>query len=231
MDVELHFGQKLGSQPPVCSVPATIHLCAKESWDIHTVVLVPSKHSGHVYFTNSSHFSTMPKNFTFPWPHRPRPTKSRERKQSAGQKSTCAITSLLMGLLFLLMALTCAFFRAPIHDFVDLLIRQEFALTNDSMLTPLWMNPPLVPKLQVYLFNVTNAEAFLAGEQKLKVQEIGPYTYSAPQVKKVQEWSQDQTAVTYQSKTTYTYLDDLQSDLHEDRDEIVIPNLIIMTGQ
>ena len=51
-------------------------------------------------------------------------------------------------LLFLLKALMCAFFRAPIHDFVDLLIRQQFALTNNSMMTPLWMNPPVAPKLQ-----------------------------------------------------------------------------------
>ena len=42
----------------------------------------------------------------------------------------------------------CAFFRAPIHDFVDLLIRQQFALTNNSMMTPLWMNPPVAPKLK-----------------------------------------------------------------------------------
>ena len=51
-------------------------------------------------------------------------------------------------LLFLLKALMCAFFRAPIHDFVDLLIRQQFALTNNSMMTPLWMNPPVAPKLK-----------------------------------------------------------------------------------
>ena len=51
-------------------------------------------------------------------------------------------------LLFLLKALMCAFFRAPIHDFVDLLIRQQFALTNNSMMTPLWMNPPVAPQLQ-----------------------------------------------------------------------------------
>ena len=55
-------------------------------------------------------------------------------------------------LLFLLKALMCAFFRAPIHDFVDLLIRQQFALTNNSMMTPLWMNPPVAPKLQGNLF-------------------------------------------------------------------------------
>jgi len=171
----------------------------------------------------------MSKKFTIPWPLRPRP-QSRERKTSGGRRSTCAIISLLVGLLFLLKALMCAFFRAPIHDFVDLLIRQQFALTNDSMMTPLWMNPPVAPKLQVYLFNVTNSEEFLAGKEKLKVQEIGPYTYSAPQVKKVKEWSDDQNSITFQSKTTYTYLNDLKSDLHQDHDEIVVPNLVMMTG-
>ena len=52
---------------------------------------------------------------------------------------------------------------------------------------------------------MTNSEEFLAGKEKLKVQEIGPYTYSAPQVKKVKEWSHDQNSITFQSKTTYTY--------------------------
>ena len=41
----------------------------------------------------------MSKHFTIPWPHRP---QSRERKQSGGRRSTCAIISLLVGLLFLL---------------------------------------------------------------------------------------------------------------------------------
>ena len=85
-------------------------------------------------------------------------------------------------------------------------------------------------QFQVYLFNVTNSEEFLAGKEKLKVQEIGPYTYSAPQVKKVKEWSDDQNSITFQSKTTYTYLNDLKSNLHQDHDEIVVPNLVMMTG-
>ena len=96
------------------------YLCTKESLDIHTVVLVPSKHIGHAYFTDTGHISTMSKDFTLPWPLRPRP-KNQNRKQSDGrQKSTCAIASLLMGVLFLLVALICAFFRTSIHDFTGM---------------------------------------------------------------------------------------------------------------
>lgn len=41
----------------------------------------------------------------------------------------------------------------------------------------LWRKPPVDLYLKVYLFNVTNAEAFLRGEEKLKVEEVGPYVY------------------------------------------------------
>ena len=82
----------------------------------------------------------------------------------------------------------------------------------------------------MYLFNITNSDQFLAGEQKLKVQEIGPYTYEAPQVKKVKKWSEDETTLTFQSKTTYKYIDDEKSDFHADLDYIIMPNLVMMTG-
>lgn len=41
----------------------------------------------------------------------------------------------------------------------------------------LWRKPPVDLYLKVYLFNITNAEAFLNGEEKLHVQEVGPYVY------------------------------------------------------
>lgn len=31
--------------------------------------------------------------------------------------------------------------------------------------------------IKIYLFNITNSEKFLAGEEKIRVQEIGPYVY------------------------------------------------------
>jgi hypothetical protein len=41
----------------------------------------------------------------------------------------------------------------------------------------LWRKPPVDLYLRVWLFNVTNKEEFLAGKEKLRVQETGPYVY------------------------------------------------------
>lgn len=41
----------------------------------------------------------------------------------------------------------------------------------------LWRRPPVNVYLKVYLFNITNRDEFLAGKEKLKVQEVGPYIY------------------------------------------------------
>jgi len=45
----------------------------------------------------------------------------------------------------------------------------------------LWSNPPLTPRLKVYIFNVTNPDEILAGAMP-RVSEVGPYVYSAYQV-------------------------------------------------
>lgn len=42
----------------------------------------------------------------------------------------------------------------------------------------MWRNPEVELYCKVYLFNITNAEEFMAGNAtKLKVEEIGPYVY------------------------------------------------------
>lgn len=52
-------------------------------------------------------------------------------------------------------------------------------LNNISALSQtVWEKPPLPVVMQVYIFNITNAEAFLNGtDKKLKVVEVGPYVY------------------------------------------------------
>lgn len=46
-----------------------------------------------------------------------------------------------------------------------------------SMVFELWKKPPINVYLKLYIFNITNKDEFLNGEEKLKVQEIGPYVY------------------------------------------------------
>lgn len=41
----------------------------------------------------------------------------------------------------------------------------------------LWAKPPVDLYIKIYLFNITNAEAFLAGREKLQVEQVGPYVY------------------------------------------------------
>lgn len=41
-----------------------------------------------------------------------------------------------------------------------------------------WRRPPFEVFYKVYIFNVTNADAFRDGiDEKLVLQEVGPYTY------------------------------------------------------
>jgi hypothetical protein len=50
-------------------------------------------------------------------------------------------------------------------------------------------------------------------------------------VKRIHGWSGDKTSVTFQSRTVYKYLSsESGSGLDQDRDFIVVPNLILMTG-
>lgn len=45
------------------------------------------------------------------------------------------------------------------------------------MIFSLWQKPPVDVYIKVFIFNITNPDEFLAGEEKLKVEEVGPYVY------------------------------------------------------
>ena len=62
--------------------------------------------------------------------------------------SKCGAVTLVLSLLFLFSALLCAFFRQPLKTIVDGLIQYQTSISPDSMMTGLWMNPPLTPKVQ-----------------------------------------------------------------------------------
>lgn len=59
----------------------------------------------------------------------------------------------------------------------DVLFKLKIILSDGGEIFELWRNPPVELYLRVHLFNVTNREAFLAGKEKLRVQEVGPYVY------------------------------------------------------
>lgn len=50
-------------------------------------------------------------------------------------------------------------------------------ISNSSNTWDWWKAPPVTPLLMVYIFNYTNADSFGRDGSKLRVQEVGPFTY------------------------------------------------------
>ena len=100
------------------------------------------------------------------------------------------------------------------------------------MMTSLWKDPPVTPKLYVYMFNVTNHEDFLSGKaKKIKVQEIGPYVYEAPRRKEILNYSEDQGNVTFRNRVDYKFNAEMSGvGLNDKSDLVIMPNLVMMSG-
>lgn len=55
---------------------------------------------------------------------------------------------------------------------------QKLKFEEGGEIYNLWAKPPVDLYVRVYLFNVTNKEAFMSGaDHKLQVEEVGPYVY------------------------------------------------------
>ena len=60
-----------------------------------------------------------------------------------------------------------------------------------------------VRTLQVYFFNLTNAEAVFKGLEKPKLEEVGPYTYTQKWTKQNITWHKNGT-VSYRTRKIFT---------------------------
>ncbi|CAH1989154.1 unnamed protein product [Acanthoscelides obtectus] len=60
----------------------------------------------------------------------------------------------------------------------DLIYRWKLIFEEGGEIFELWRSPPVDLYLRVHLWNVTNKEAYMSGEDdKLKLEEVGPYVY------------------------------------------------------
>ena len=70
--------------------------------------------------------------------------------------------------------LGCAF----IGTFIQNMINKSMAPSPDSDIFNLWKSPPIHPTMKIHLFNITNLDEWMSGnDDVLKYQEIGPYSY------------------------------------------------------
>ncbi|KOC63072.1 Scavenger receptor class B member 1 [Habropoda laboriosa] len=102
-------------------------------------------------------------------------------------------------MILVLLGIACFITAYVLHVLnpVKLIIEHKMQMAPNSLLFELWKKPPINVYLKVYIFNITNADEFLEGGEKLKVEEVGPYVY--------QEFLENQN-VTWYDNDTISYI-------------------------
>lgn len=99
----------------------------------------------------------------------------------------------------------------------------KLQMSPDSLLFELWKKPPIDVYIKVYIFNITNADEFLKGGVKLKVEEIGPYVYQECLENRNVTWYENHT-ISYMPKRTILPVPEMSVGDPE-KDLVYVPNI------
>lgn len=84
-----------------------------------------------------------------------------------------------------------------------------------------------MPILKVYFYNVTNNVGFLEGDEKLRLNEMGPYVYREVVEKKNISWNRNGT-VSYTIVKTFQF--DANASAGLESDTVLLPNVPVLTA-
>ncbi|XP_067278854.1 lysosome membrane protein 2-like isoform X2 [Pseudorasbora parva] len=119
--------------------------------------------------------------------------------------SCCMFSSGIAGALLLLAGVSLfvsGVFQTLIHN----KLKREITLTEGSKVFGTWKNPPPPVFMQFFFFNVTNPEAFLKGEAKPRLAEMGPYTYREYRPKHNVTFVENGTKVSAYTKKIFVFV-------------------------
>ncbi|XP_014479622.1 PREDICTED: scavenger receptor class B member 1 [Dinoponera quadriceps] len=129
-----------------------------------------------------------------------------------------------IGVLLIILAVVLAIL---FPNLIDLVLDKELVIRDGGRTYTWWKEPPVVPRMQLYIYNVTNADEFLNNGEKPALQELGPYVYT-------QHWEKtdikfnDNGTVTYKVKKTFVYAPELSTGSEEDL--VVVPNVPMLSA-
>ncbi|XP_034941123.1 scavenger receptor class B member 1-like [Chelonus insularis] len=113
-----------------------------------------------------------------------------------------------------------------IIDPIEVIFKWKLTMTPTSTVFVTWRKPPVDVLLNVYVFNITNADAFLRGEEKLRVEEVGPYVYQEELENTNIVWH-DNGTISYIPKRIVTYRHDL-SARDPEKDIVTVTNIPLL---
>ncbi|CRK96535.1 CLUMA_CG009959, isoform A, partial [Clunio marinus] len=107
------------------------------------------------------------------------------------------------------------------------ILNWQFTLTPGTYLYNLWSKPSVSIYFNIYLFNITNKEAFLSGEDtKIVYQEIGPYAFRET-LENTNAIFHKNNTVTYNIKRSYKFdIEKSSGDINSDN--VVTTNMILL---
>merc|ERR1712012_170467 len=90
-----------------------------------------------------------------------------------------------------------------------------------------WIDPPVHPVLNIYMFNLTNPDEFLQGA-KPRYDEIGPYVFTDKWEKDNVQWKNGDDSIEYSQLRYFKFKPGPSKG--QLRDEIIIPNIPMITA-
>lgn len=102
------------------------------------------------------------------------------------------------------MIIAAAILAAVFPKLVEMVMNREIALREGGRTFNWWREPPVSPRISVYIFNVTNADEFLNDGEKPALNELGPYVY-VQQWEKVEVKFNENDTVSYKVKKRFTF--------------------------
>ncbi|XKL65381.1 hypothetical protein PGB90_008801 [Kerria lacca] len=131
---------------------------------------------------------------------------------------------IIVALALLVSGIFVVFFFTAIVNFI---IDKQIALTKGSITFEMWRKPPVNPVMQVYIYNVTNADDFLNDGHKPILQELGPYVY-------IETWEKvnlkfhDNGTLTFNQRKIFKF--DPERSAGNEEDMVVIPNIPMLSA-
>lgn len=126
-----------------------------------------------------------------------------------------------------LLIIVAAVLAVLFPNLINLVIDKQLTLHEGGRTYNFWKAPPVVPRLEVYIYNVTNADEFLNNGEKPALQELGPYVY-------LQHWEKtdivfnENGTVTYKIKKSYKFNETLSVGSEDDL--VVVPNVPMLSA-
>ncbi|XP_023020315.1 scavenger receptor class B member 1 [Leptinotarsa decemlineata] len=139
------------------------------------------------------------------------------RYRITGRVMTMALVGVIM------VCVSCLVF---LYNPLQMILRKFLTLSPGSMFFSLWETPPYDVVMKIYIFNVTNAEEFLRGEEKLNFTQSGPYAYKEVLTNNNATFHDDGT-VTYSPYRDF-HPDEANSVANPLTERIIVPNIPVI---